>query len=125
MANHRAAKELHGSVLLCQGKLCHLEALGMTRHHTTLRGVGRLFYPPAECQSSPVDKIQQLRHGICSVLRMQKRIRQRGLLLKIRGQAQQSFQADDQVATSKRSDQFPIPSSVARMPTRLQNSCNM
>ena len=58
VADHGAAKKLHSSVLICLGKLCHLEDLRETCHHTTLRRVGGLFDPPAEFQSSPVDKVQ-------------------------------------------------------------------
>ncbi len=48
VANHGSTKKLDSSELLRRGKLRHLQGFRQTRHHTTSRGVGCLFYPPAE-----------------------------------------------------------------------------
>src|ERR1700687_1356290 len=58
VANHRAAKKLRSSILLCQGKLCHQASLRDPGHDTTLSAVRCFSYPPTECHFSPLDEIE-------------------------------------------------------------------
>src|ERR1700689_2807939 len=56
--NHRSPEKLHCRELLFRRKLCHPQGLRETCHHATPRGVGRLFYPAAECQACPLDEVK-------------------------------------------------------------------
>ena len=105
VTNHRAAEKLHGRVLLRQRKLRHHGSLGDMRHHTTASGVGCLFHPSAKRKSSLLNKIEKLRHGIRTILRVQKRVGERCLLTEIRGGAQQVFQRMPRRQCTKSSDE--------------------
>ena len=62
------------------------------RDGAALRKVGRLAVPAAERQIVPCDEIQQLRHGVRAVARVQQRIRERVCACAITCPAQQCDQ---------------------------------
>src|SRR4029453_2232801 len=92
VTDHRAAKEFERGKLLCQRKLLQLGSLRDIRYDSTMSAVGGLSDPPSKRQARPFDEIEQLGYGVGTVLRMQKRIGECGLLPEIRGFAQQSFE---------------------------------
>jgi hypothetical protein len=53
--------------------------------------VRRLFYPAAECQTSTLEKVEQLWNGVCTVPRMQQSIGKRHLISKIQSLSQQTL----------------------------------
>src|SRR5215831_4623570 len=58
MSNHCAAKKLDGGILLRGGKLCQPGGLWYLCDDSTMRAVGCLLYPPAECQFRLFDEIE-------------------------------------------------------------------
>ena len=74
---------------------------------------------------APLDEVQQLRHRIRAILRVQQRVGQRRLLPEVRRLAQQARQRMSGRQRAERGDEIADLVVRGRMPMRRQNSCSM
>jgi hypothetical protein len=107
VASHRTAKQFDSGKLLCEGKSRDPGCLRDLCDDTTMEAVRRLSYPPAECQSSVLDKVEQLRDGIGTVVRVQQSISKCRLISQLRGLAQQDFQRVSGRQRTEGTDEIP------------------
>src|SRR5277367_2098926 len=85
VASHRTAKQFDGGILIDRGKTRHPSGLRDFRNDATVQAIRRLSYPPAEFQPCSLEKFEQLRNRIGSILGMQQSIRKSRFMPKVRG----------------------------------------